>query len=97
MAGSNGINCKETIMTPNDIDVLLHCFVSPSVHPRLDAPAVQETIARFIEQDLITRVTGSVYKTTSRGNAHVQQLCNLPLPTSAWLDEHNRVIGGRCE
>lgn len=80
-------------MTPNDIDVLLHCYVSPVVHPRIEAPAVQQTIARFVEQELIVRVNGSVYKTTPRGEAHVQQLCNLPLPRAVWLDQYDHVIG----
>lgn len=36
-------------MTPLEIEVLLHCFVSPDPHPRLYAPAVREAIERFVK------------------------------------------------
>jgi hypothetical protein len=32
------------------------------------------------------------YKTTERGRAHIQQLCNLPLPSSVWVDSNGKVI-----
>jgi hypothetical protein len=90
-----------TKFSPCNIEVLLHCYYSPEVHPREDTPAVQ-TSYRFLEcYGLIesqcymigTDTTNlSKYKTTERGRAHIQQLCNLPLPSSVWVDSNGKVI-----
>ncbi len=80
-------------MTPNDIEVLLHCYCCPSEHPRIDAPAVQEAITVFLELELITECSNAnIYVTTDKGKAHVKQLCNLPLPTMRFVDKNNDVI-----
>ena len=54
-------------MTPNDIEVLLHCHVSPRVHPRADAPAVREALRRLEDNMLIEKREHDYYHTTSRG------------------------------
>lgn len=35
-------------MSPNDIEVLIHCFGSREPHPRLTAPAVRDALDRFM-------------------------------------------------
>ena len=83
-------------MTPNDIDVLLHCYTSPEPHPRQDAPAVRESIQWFLTEGLIQpEKDRGVYSTTDRGAAHVRQLCALPWPKPAWVDEQGNIIGER--
>ena len=67
-------------MTPNDIEVLIHCYVSPSRHPRYSAEAVIDAYRRFEDNGLIVNEGDGVYTTTDLGEAHIQQLCSLPLP-----------------
>ena len=90
-----------TKFSPCDIEVLLHCYYSPEIHPRVDTPAVQSSYGNLILCGLIvpqcfmvgadtTNLNG--YETTERGRAHVKQLCSLPLPSSAWVDGNGKVI-----
>lgn len=81
-------------MTPNAIEILLHCYLTPMPHPRRDAPAVQEAIEAFLVEGLIEAEPGSPggYRTTDRGTAHVKQLCNLPLPEQGWIGANGMAI-----
>lgn len=72
--------------TPNHIEVLIHCHVSPEPHPRLNAPAVQAALRDMADNGLIRHVHDGVYETTDLGCAHVRQLCRLDLPQRQWLD-----------
>lgn len=68
-------------MTPNDIEILIHCHVSGSKHPRLEAPAVKESILAFLNDGMISELDEiGFYGTTDKGKAHIAQLCSLPLP-----------------
>ena len=78
-------------MTPSDIGILLHCHTCPDPHPRIDAPAVQETIADFIEFGILKQ-KGYSYITTGKGNALVTLLCKTEMPQQAWVDKHGNVI-----
>lgn len=80
-------------MTPNEIEVLLHCYTSLSVHPRIQAPAVKEAISMFLGCDILIKASGvEWYTTTGRGEALVKVLCNTKFPTEAWVDENGKVI-----
>ena len=84
-------------LTPNDIGILIHCHCCPEPHPRLSAPAVQETIARFLKEGLIEPLVypaGYVdcYTTTERGKALMALLCCTPFPTKQWVDGNGQVI-----
>jgi hypothetical protein len=81
-------------MTPNGIQILLHCYYSPTPHPRLHAPAVKEEIQSFLTNGLIESDLDNpgVYRCTPRGAAHVSQLCSLPWPTQAWIGADGKVI-----
>ncbi len=90
-------------MTPNSIKVLIHCHCSAHVHPRADAPAVQDALQDLEEDGLITRdftdaeracFDAGAYKTTERGAAHLKQLCQLPYPTARWVSIDGKVISG---
>lgn len=84
---------EKSIFTPNDIDVLLHYYCCPSPHPRIEAPAVSESVRKMMRLGLL-ELTGEplTHTTTDRGDAHVKQLCRLTLPTKAWVDERGVVI-----
>ncbi|MFA7291889.1 MAG: hypothetical protein WC023_06530 [Rhodocyclaceae bacterium] len=81
-------------MSPSDIEVLLHCYYSPEPHERLEAPAVRDAIDRFLAAGLIAPNADAerTWRVTKRGEAHVRQLCALPLPEPAWVDAHGEVI-----
>jgi len=74
-------------MTPNEIEILIHCHVSSLPHPRADVPAVKEALDALVENDLIVQHSGTdgVYSTTDRGKAHMQVLCSMPLPEKIWV------------
>jgi len=78
-------------MTPNEIEVLIHCHVSPTDHPRKDAPAVRDALQNFLHCELVENVDG-IYYTTSRGRAHIAQLCNIEFPAQAWVTKHGEII-----
>ena len=71
-------------MTPNDIEVLLHYHCMAVIHPRLDAPAVQQAVENFKRHGImvIDFQDGSGYSLTAKGRALVTMLCNTPFPVS---------------
>jgi hypothetical protein len=78
-------------LTPNDIDVLLHYYVSPEPHPRHNSPAVQSTVDTFIEDGILEEVNNEhhvTYKirTTDRGRKFVEMICETPYPEKRWID-----------
>ena len=79
-------------MTPLEIEVLLHIYYRADPPPRLQAPAVQSAIAWFRDLDLIRAGEDEVYKITSRGKAHINQLCALDIPTEAWAGSDGLII-----
>jgi hypothetical protein len=80
-------------MTPNDLEILIHFHVSPSKHPRADAPAVKDAIKCLQMMDLIAPLEEQgKYETTGRGKAHMKQLQCLPLPELKWVDKDQKEI-----
>ncbi len=65
-------------MTPNDIEILIHCYVSPVKHPRYDAN--KGILEGFVVDGLVVDKCNGVFHTTEKGAAHIRQLCDLPLP-----------------
>jgi len=82
--------------TPNHIEVLLHCHVSPRKHPGFNAPAVREALEELRDSGLIhpeeANPLSGIYHTTAKGDAHVRQLCNLALPKQAWVGADGKLI-----
>jgi len=72
-------------MSPNDIEVLLHCYYCTQEHPRFDAPAVKGAITMMVNEGLIYNEGKNIYTTTKKGEAHIKQLCNLPFPREGFL------------
>ena len=82
-------------MTPNDLDVLIHYYVSPTKHPRFEAPAVQDAISRWVSNNCMQWLEEeNTYVCTPRGNAHMCQLLSVPLPTLSerWVDYKGDVL-----
>lgn len=89
-------------MTPNDIEVLIHCHVSLTPHPRRHYPAVRESLEMFTKHGFIEpikpgdfgfeKVDKEAYRTTDRGRAWIAMLCATPWPEQAWVDARGEVI-----
>lgn len=85
-------------MTPNDIDILLHYYTTINSHPRLEAPAVRESIDGFLKDGILDHCNADpsqkhgLYYTTERGNALVALLCSTPYPAQAWIDKDGKII-----
>lgn len=78
------------MITPNDIDVLIHYHSSPAPHPRVTAPAVREAIEMFVVNDILTP-KGMGYKTTTRGRLWLKMILDTPFPivketVQIWVD-----------
>ena len=81
-------------MTPNAIEILLHCHCSQEPHPRRQAPAVAQELHSLFANGLIEPLPegGGRCRTTLRGRLHVQQLCNLPWPVSVFMGADGKVL-----
>ncbi len=79
-------------MSPLEINFLLHCYYSPEPHERIDAPAMGSVVTNLIAEGLIVANGKDIWKTTDRGNAHVEQLCNLPFPRLEWIGYDGKTI-----
>ena len=79
-------------MTPNDIEILIHCYVSPVPHPRIEAPAVIDTLVMLENEGLIENTEEDVYCTTEKGRAHIETLCKTPWPIQKWVDHFGAII-----
>lgn len=83
------------MLTPNDLDVLIHFCVCPAPHERQSAPAVQESIKMFVDSGLLELscgLTRNGYIATEKGHAHLRQLCSIQFPSQAWVDTGGNII-----
>lgn len=82
----------KTPLSPSDIEFILHCYYSPVPHPRLHAPAIQESLAMFLESKMIVRTPNGDYNTTAKGDAFIKLLCKTPEPLPAWVDPRGEFL-----
>lgn len=80
-------------MTPLHIEILLHYYSSPTPFPG-SSQAGDEYTTDLHNCGLIDPCGNGVYKTTQKGDAHVEQLCQLPLPTQVWVGFDGKAIEG---
>lgn len=71
------------IETPSDLELLLHCHVSPQVHPRASAPAIIDGTERLLNHGLIERVDRH-YGTTEKGKFYIAHLLKQPFPITVY-------------
>ena len=74
-------------MTANDVDVLIHYYVCASDHPRVNAPAVRESINMFLNDKIFEEVGEGAYQTTLKGNAFVRRILDVKYPELKWTYE----------
>lgn len=77
-------------MTPNDIEILIHCYVSPVEHPRYEHN--KKVFESFIANGLIADRGDGIYMTTDKGAAHVEQLCSIPFPVKQFIGYDGKII-----
>jgi len=78
----------KTPLSPSDIEVLIWCHCRPAPHERITAPAVQDGIRMWIEAGMVEPADDcpkGTFRTTDKGRAMIQALCNTPEPRCAWL------------
>lgn len=73
------------MMSPSDIEVLLHYHCSPNPHPRYTANAVREATEEFLDLGLIEPAPRETYTTTEGGKVLVEALCATPFPVKRWV------------
>jgi hypothetical protein len=69
----------KTIRTVHDLEVLLHCHVSPTVHPRYHVQAVKDAISSLVAHDMIEQ-SDRHYSTTEKGKFYLEHLLSQPFP-----------------
>ena len=80
-----------------DIEILFHCHCGNGDYPLGRSQEVDKSYERLEAEGLIacfyySDQAEAVYRTTERGRAHIIQLCELPLPISAWIDGDGKLI-----
>lgn len=73
----------KTISTVNSLEVLLHCHVSNSPHPRAEAPAVKEAIRALSFEGMIEPFDRH-HVTTDKGTFYIKHLLKQPFPVVAF-------------
>ncbi len=88
-----------TAFSPFRISLLLHFHTDPDPHPAASPdhdhrPAYVEAVTDFRNLGVIAPhddLPGRII-TTPLGQAWVKALCNVPVPTTAFVDEAGRII-----
>ena len=76
----------QMVMTPCEIEVMLHCYYSLVPHPRLRYPAINEALNNLWNLNLIKPTKENVFGATEKGKAWVAMICATPIPVLEWLD-----------
>jgi len=79
-------------LTPFQLSVLIHCYISTTKHSNYNS--VRGCLEGFLKQDVIQHYKGEseIFITTSKGEAWLRAMLYTPIPTSAWVDSYGEVI-----
>ena len=83
------------IRTPNNVDVLMHYYVTAGghiEHPRCQAPAVEETHQMLYQEGALDQEGQGVPFITPLGRAWVKAILNVPAPQQRFVDEQGRAL-----
>ena len=74
------------MMTPYELEILMHYHTSSSAFPRHHAPAFISTVNALEGMNLL-QPTGEhlCFVTTARAIAYIDHILNLPLPEQKWV------------
>ena len=79
-------------MTPNELEILMHYYISPKPHPRIDAPACQETTQKFMDDGIFEFNGGDSYLVTEKGQAWIRMILKTPYPIPAYIDHKGKEV-----
>lgn len=79
------------MLTPTELDILVHFYVSAWPHPRCADLAVKEAIEAFIDDGVMHDING-VPTVTEKGDAWLQEILSTPQPRQAWVNGAGKVI-----
>jgi len=83
-------------MSPLFLEVLMHCYVSPSPHRNTNAPAVVEVLEKLHNMGAIEKlINPDCFTTTALGRAWIGQILDTPCPEVAFLCGVTGAIIGR--
>lgn len=86
--------------TLRELEILVHCHVSDVPLTYLEAPDIQETISRFLNEGIIEleKMIGGfhTYRTTEKGRAWLFSMLAVPYPRAQkiWVDKDGNAIDG---
>lgn len=72
-------------MTPCELQILLHYYVSPELYEYRDAPAVRDFTQSFVFREIL-RPKGDVYELTDLGLYWLRSILNTPVPKIVYVD-----------
>ena len=81
-------------MSPFQLKILMHYYVSPSFFHRADAPAYPEAEQGLVEIGALVRTgdQGVPPKVTTMGRVWCRRILSVPPPRMAFVDENNNVL-----
>ena len=84
-------------MTTTELELLIYHFRNQTPHPDIGNDEVNNAVNTLLGLDLITKDEGGnvddTYDITNKGHAHLEQLCNIPLPILKWVNTDGIIIG----
>jgi hypothetical protein len=79
------------MLTPNELEILIHYYVCPEIHDRFNAPAVEEACNKFVQDGIFIEdefIYGK-YTVTKKGQSWINNILNTPMPIEVWVDPRN--------
>lgn len=72
------------MLTPVEVEVLLHCFYRPEPPPSA-TPAYRAAVGKLLGMSVIVSREGA-YECTPLGDAWVKAICKTPAPKQVFVD-----------
>ena len=75
------------IVSPLEAKLLIHCYCLVEPVPDHQAKATQEALERLRAEGMLvgdSEIQSLGYKTTSKGDAWVEEVLTTPIPTQTW-------------
>ena len=78
------------MLTPNELEILIHYYICSEKHPRFDAPAVREAIDMFMACDVMRYLPDGQIRVTKRGRIWMGMILKTPIPTWIFIDPRTK-------
>ncbi len=81
-------------MTPYEMGILIHIYTTPRKHELTGTPLYEEVINQFGSMQVIRHDDEEAdrYRLTKLGEAWLKSALSTPVPTTAYVDSHGKVI-----